>query len=411
MRIRSLLRRVLGVSRSVVLSGARWGDQGLEVSVQPRRGRRLRCGHCGRPAAGYDRRPQRRWRHLPLGPCAVWLCYAPRRVECKRCGITTEQVPWAQGPRSRFTTALEETAAYWATFSDKSATQRLLGISWRAVDEIVVRVVERKRDRSILDGVRRIGIDEFSYRKRHHYLTLVVDHDRARVIWAAPGRSSETLAQFFRELGAQRTAQLEVITTDLAGGYLKAIREHAPQARIVFDRFHVQRLASDALDQVRRQLMREAEEGDPRRALKRTRWALLKNPWNLTRRERGKLSELQRLNAPLYRAYLLKESLADLLSSLRPRHATNRLQAWLDWASRSRLRPFIRVARTIREHRDGILAYVNERLTNGLSEGINNRIRMIARRAFGFHSPGPLIAMIFLANGGISLEPVLPRPT
>jgi transposase len=341
----------------------------------------------------------------------VWLCYAPRRVDCARCGITTEQVPWAQGARSRFTTALEQTAAYWAIFTDKSATQRLLGISWRAVDEIVVRVVARKRDPAGLDGVRRIGIDEFSYRKRHHSLTLVVDHDRARVIWAAPGRSSETLAEFFAELGPERTAQLELITIDIAGGYLKAIHEHAPHAQIVFDRFHVQRLASDAVDTVRRQLMREADERDDRRALKRTRWALLKNPWNLTHRERGKLSELQRRNAPLYRAYLLKEALADLLSSLRPRHAERRLQEWLAWASRSRLRPFVRVARTIRAHRDGILAYVQQRLTNGLSEGINNRIRMIARRAFGFHSPEPLVAMIFLACGGISLEPTLPQPT
>ena len=410
MRMASLLRRVLGVSRRVKVQGARWGERGLEVSVEPR-GQRTRCGNCGRRAAGYDRRSQRRWRHLPLGPCAVWLCYAPRRVNCTNCGITTEQVPWAQGARSRFTVALEETAAYWAIFTDKSATQRLLGISWRAVDEIVVRVVARKRDPARLDGLRRIGIDEFSYRKRHHYLTLVVDHEQARVIWAAPGRSSETLAQFFAELGPERTAQLELVTIDIAGGYLKAIREHAPHAQIVFDRFHVQRLASDAVDTVRRQLMREAEQGDARRALKRTRWALLKNPWNLTHRERRKLSELERYNQPLYRAYLLKESLADLLSSLRPRHAAHRLQEWLAWASRSRLRPFVRVARTIRKHRDGILAYVQQRLTNGLSEGINNRIRMIARRAFGFHSPKPLVAMIFLACGGISLEPTLPRPT
>jgi transposase len=341
----------------------------------------------------------------------VWLCYAPRRVNCSRCGITLEQVPWAKGSRTRFTAALEETAAYWATFTDKSATARMLGLSWRAIDQIVMRVVARKRDPASLDGVRRIGIDEFSYRKRHHYLTLVVDHDRRRVIWASEGRSSETLGQFFAELGPERTAELELITLDIAGGYLKAIREHAPHARIVFDRFHVQRLASDAVDTVRRQLMRGADDRQARRMLKRTRWALLKNPWDLTRKERGKLTDLQRHNAPLYRAYLLKESLADLLSSLRPRHANRRLQEWLAWASRSRLRPFVRVARTIRKHRDGILAYVEERLTNGLSEGINNRMRMIARRAFGFHSPKPLIAMIFLACGGISLDPVLPRPT
>ena len=154
--------------------------------------------------------------------------------------------------------------------------------------------------------------------------------------------------------------------------------------------------------------MRELEDPERRRAVKNTRFVVLKNPWNLNRSQRRKLAEIQRSNAPLYRAYLLKESLADALDTRSPVRARRKLEEWLAWASRSRLPPFVRVARTIRTHLNGILAYLDLRISNGLVEGINNRIRMIARRAFGFHTAKALIAMIFLTCGDIPLDPPLP---
>jgi transposase len=405
-RIRTLLRKLVGVSQ-VRVQGARTVEGGIEIRVRPS-WRRPRCAGCQKQAARYDRQPRRRWRHVPWGPCKVWLTYAPRRVQCRHCGIAPEALPWAPAGASRASLALEEMAAWLSTLTDRTSVQRILGTSWRAVAGMVERVVERKLDASRLSGLRFIGIDEFSYRKRHHYVSVVVDHERGRVVWAAEGRSAETLERFFEALGPEGVAGLEAITLDMAGGYLKAIQARAPEALIVFDRFHVQRLAGDALDEVRRQLMRSLEDPDAKRVLKRTRFALLKNPWNLTRAERGKLSELQRHNRPLYRAYLLKEALAEILSSLRPEHAMQRLEAWLAWASRSRLRPFVRAARTIRQHKDGILGYLFLRLTNGVVEGINNRLRMVARRAFGFHSAEALIAMLFLVCGGLELHPTLP---
>jgi transposase len=312
---------------------------------------------------------------------------------------------------TRFTAALEELAAYLATVMDQTAVTRLLGISWAAVGEIVERVVARKLDPKRLDGIRRIGVDEFSYRKRHRYLTLVVDHDRQRVVWAAVGRGHEALASFFAALGPERLAQLELATIDMAGGYLKAFREHAPHVTIVFDRFHVQRLASDALDEVRRSLVRGAIDPEDAQRIKGTRYALLKNPWDLRREERERLSAVQRHNAPLYRAYLLKETLAQALDYLQPKRAREALEGWLGWASRSRLKPFVKAARTIRQHKDRILEYIRVRLTNGLPEGLNNKIRVITRRAYGFHSPEALIARIFLSCGGIELQPTLPKPT
>ena len=372
--------------------------------------RRPRCGRCGQPAAGYDRLAPRDWRHLTLGRLILWLRYAPRRVACTSCGVKSEAVPWAE-PESRFTRDFEEMAAYLAQITDRSAVARLLQIDWRTVGTMISRVVSRRLDPDRLAGLRHIGIDEFGYRKRHRYLTVVVDHDRRRVVWVGEGKSGDTLRRFFAELGPIGTAALEVVTMDLAGGYQSVVRELAPQARIVFDRFHVQRLASQALDELRRTIVRELGGCDASRAIKRSRWALLKNPWDLTGNQRQKLSEIQVTNRPLYRGYLLKEALAKAMDYRQPKRAREALQDWLTWAARCRLRPFQRVARTIRQHFEGIMAYFEERYTNGLTEGINGKVRMITRRAFGFHSAHALIGMIYLCCGGITLHPPLPQPT
>ncbi len=260
--------------------------------------------------------------------------------------------------------------AYFAQITDKTQVTRVLGIAWETVGSIVARVVERRLDPERLVGLRRIGIDEFSYKKRHHYLTVVVDHDRGRVVWAGEGRSAEALAPFFEQLGEEGCKAIEMVTVDLSAAYTKAVRERLPDAEIVYDRFHVQRLVSDALDEVRRELVRElASDPDEARALKRTRFVLLMNPWNLSRSQRRKLSELQRSNQRLYRAYLLKETLAQALDYRQPWRAERALRAWLAWASRSRLPAFVKAARTIRKHLSGILAYIRTRLTNGVVEG------------------------------------------
>lgn len=352
----------------------------------------------------------KRWKSLPWGRTRVEIEYRLRRVQCRRCGIHVEKVPWAEAGR-RFTRDYEEMVAYLAQITDKTTVTKLMGLSWRAVGTIVAGVVTRRMDPKRLKGLRCIGIDEFSYRKRHHYITVVVDHEARRVIWAAEGRGASTLDAFFDELGREGIDRLEAITMDMAGGYLKSIDERGLRDKVVFDRFHVQRLASDAVDEVRRQMWRQhkgTEEGD---AIKGTRFSLLKSKWNLSTWEKMKISDVQKTNQPLYRAYLLKEMLAKILSTPWPKHAARQLNRWLWWASHSRLEPFKKLARTIRRHKEGILAYIQVRLTNGIVEGINTRLRMIARRAYGFHSAGPLISMLFLCVGGIQLNPPLPTAT
>lgn len=406
MRLTSLCRKITGVT-SLYASNLRIDDQGITFDVRPR-WHKPRCGQCGKRRPTYDRRGTRCWQHLSVGRTKLRLSYAPRRVNCADCGVRVEQVPWAAA-NSRFTRDLEELAAYGAQVMDRTAVTKLLGISWRSVGRIIERIVDERLDDSRFDGVRCIGVDEFSYRKRHRYLTVVVDHDRQRVIWAGQGRSAETLGAFFDAMGDERLEQIETVSIDMAGGYIKAIKARLAKAQIVFDRFHVQRLVSDALDEVRRAQVRALGDEDEAKFIKGCRHALLKNPWNLTRQDQQRLAAVQENNAALYRGHLLKETFAKALDYLQPKRARRALEEWLAWASRSRLKPFVKAARTIRKHKEGILAYIKERHTNARVEGINNRLRMIARRAFGFHSPQPLMAMLFLCCGGIELNPPLPK--
>lgn len=413
MRATTLLRRLVDVTATRV-TGVRFFSGGeVSVEVAPL-WRKPRCGVCGRRAPLYDRRPLRWWRHLVVGARVVQLAYAPRRVRCKQCGVRTEQVPWGASA-SRFSWAFEEWVAYLAQITDQTKVHALTGVAWATVGQIIERVVSRRLSPERLRNLRRIGIDEFSYRKRHRYLTLVVDHDRRRVVWAAEGRSAETLSTFFRDLGPTACAAIELVSIDMTGGYKKAIAEFLPEAQIIYDRFHVQRLASDALDAVRRSLVREAaaadDDSEQAQAIKKTRWVLLKGWHRLEAEERARLHEVQRTNRPLYRGYLLKETLAGALDYRQPARAEKALRSWIAWACRSRLQPFVRVARTLRAHFDGVLAYVRYRLTNGLAEGLNNKLRIISRRAYGFHSAEALMAMLFLNLGGIELSPRLPRPT
>ncbi len=409
MRITKLARILIGIA-SLFATGVYLDEVCVVLAVKPS-WRLPRCSGCGKICAGYDHRHEPvRWVHLGIGAIRLILEYAPRRVECPSCGVRVELVPWARH-ESRFTKPFEEMTAYLAQITNKTEVSRMMGISWRTVGNIVERVVAEKLDPDRLDGLKRIGVDEFSYRKRHRYITTVVDHDTRRIVWAAEGKSSETLDAFFDELGEERAKAIELVTIDMSAAFIKSITAKVPGARIVYDLFHVLKLASEAVDAVRREKVRELKElDDPEdaAAIKKSRFALLKSPWDLSAKEWDKLAAIQKHNAPLYRAYLLKEALADIFREPSTATAEDELARWLAWASRSRLKPFVKLARTIREYKDGILAYVETKLTNGLVEGFNNKLRMIARRAFGFHSAGALIGMLFLCCGGVITNPPLP---
>lgn len=407
MRATTVFRNILQFPSTTVWA-VDFGPHGLVAQVAPTT-KIPRCSGCGcRCPHRYDARV-RSWRHLDACGMPVEVRYVLRRVKCPRCGVVVEMVPWAESA-SGFTRDFEEHTAYLAQGTDRTTVASTMRIAWHTVGAIIHRVMGRRRDPKLLDGLVHIGIDELSYLRHHKYVTTVVDHERQRVVWASTGKSAATLDKFFDELGPERTAKIQSATMDMSGAFTKGVTMRAPGALIIYDKFHVLRLAQDAVDQVRRSEVRRLEDAGDRKTLKKVRWPLLKNEWNLTRVEKERLASLQRTNRKLYRAYLLKSALADTLAGCQIHVARTKLLEWISWASRSRLAPFKRVAATIKKHFAGVLAIVDTGFNNGRVEGLNGKIRVLTRRAYGFHSAPALISLIFLCCSGIDLHPIFKTP-
>lgn len=407
-RTTTLLRTLLGLNDTRVLHVS-FDGEGLIVDVAPT-WTRPRCSECGSKGPGYDRDTERRWRHLDLAGMKLVLRYDIRRMTCPKCqAVKVERVPWAE-TSSWFTIPFEDHVAYLAQRCDQTTVSTTMRIAWQTVGAVVQRVVARRRTDDPLDGLTIIGVDELSYRRHHQYVTVVVDHVTRRIVWAREGKNADTLKAFFAELGEARCTKLEAVTIDMSGAYIKAVTEASPTAQIIFDRFHVQRLAQDAVDEVRRDEVRAAATEYERKQLKGTRWPLLKSFWNLSLFDSLRLAQLQRENKRLYRAYLLKDALVRTLDCTSEPLARLKLDQWLRWARRSRLEPFKRAAQTIGKHAEGILAYVRSGLSNGRTEGLNGKARTITRRAYGFHSASGLIALLMLCCSGLRLAPVFHWP-
>ena len=406
MRAETVARRLLSFPRlsvgKVRFEVDEMGDESLVIGVSVRG--RSRCSRCGRKCRGYDHLKPRRWRHLDFGAWTVFLEATLARVDCKRCGVVVEQVSWADAS-SRFTVHFEEQVAWLAKRCDKTAISTLLRIAWRSVGDIIERVVARHRTPIDWTKVTAIAVDELSFRKGHHYLTLVSDLESGRILWSKEGRSAATLEAFFEEIGPEACARIRHAAIDMFEGYVQAIRRRLPNATIVFDRFHVQQLASNAVDEVRRAEWQRLRGTDEARGTKHLRWALLRNPWNVTPAEHERLATLPKQNRVLYRAYLLKESLAGIYRSLYTTPwAKRRLNEWIAWAVRSRLVPFRRVAHTLRRYFDGVLAYFETGYTTSRAEGLNNKARLATRQAYGFHSADAVRAMIELRCSGLDIR-------
>ncbi len=404
MRVCTAFNRILSLAGATVAS-VTFAPEGIVVGLRPRRRRPVcPCGWKGR--AVYDRRV-RRWRHFDLGATRLWLEAEVRRLECRRCRrVRTEEVPWAR-PGARHSRDLQDVVAWLAQRTDKTTITRLLRISWEAVARIVVSVVAEELDQSRLDGLLRIGVDEVSYRKGHRYLTVVADHDRdGAVVWAAEGRDAKTLEAFYAELGEERCAELEAVSLDMGGAYKKATDARAPQARQCVDPFHLVKLANEAVDKTRRWAWNVHRDVGLRssRWVKRTRWALLKDPANLKDSQLAVLHQLRRSRSVLYRCWQLKEGLRDLYRLADPANAPAHLDWWLAWACRSRIPAFVTLSKTVRANRGRILAAVELGLSNSKLEGLNSKVRLINHRGYGHHSAAALIAMIYLCCGGITVE-------
>jgi transposase len=341
---------------------------------------------------------------LDLGTTQVFLQARTRRVVCAEHGVVVAAVPWAR-PGSRFTAAFEDTCAWLVCHAALSVVAILLRVAWRSVSDIITRVVaQRAAQTDRLAGLRRIGIDEISYRKGQRYLLVVVDHDTGRLVWAGKDRTQETLRRFFDQLGAERAAALTHVSADGADWIHTVVAERAPRAVLCLDPFHVVAWATKALDQVRRGLagqLRRSGRAEQATTIKNTRWALLKNPDSLSTEQRTTLAGIQATNGPLYRAYLLKEQLRAVFQARDLPAARRLLIGWLAWAQRSRLPAFVKLAKTIKRYRQLILNSVEHGLSNARSEATNTHLRLLTRRAYGFRTPEALIAMADLTRGGL----------
>ncbi len=404
MRVTTAFNKMLAIVGASVAS-VTFAPEGIVVGLRRRRRRPVcPCGWKGRGT--YDRRV-RRWRHLDLAGTRCWLEAEVRRLECRRCArVRTEEVPWAR-PGARHSRDLQDVVAFMAQRMDKTTITKLLRISWEAVARIVVDVVAESLDGARLDGLYRIGVDEVSYRKGHRYLTVVADHDReGAVVWAKEGKDADTLRAFYDELGEDRCRRLQAVSLDMGGAYKAATDDKAGQARQCVDPFHLVKLANEAIDKTRRwawNVHRDLGLGSSR-WVKRTRWALLKDPDQLKDPQLAVLHQLRRNRSVLYRCWQLKEALRDLFRLVDPADAPRHLDWWLAWACRSRVPAFVTLSRTVRANRDRILAAVELGLSNSKLEGLNSKIRLINHRGYGHHSAAAVIAMIYLCCGGISVE-------
>ena len=395
--------RLLGLARAVV-EDVFLDQEAVVVCVRPRAREQGRCPVCRRRCPGYDWGDgRRRWRAMDVGTTFAYVEAEAPRVECRRHGVIVAAVPWARHD-SAFTTAFEDQCAWLAINTSARAVAALMRTTWRAVGTICRRVSDEARARrDLLADLRRLGFDEISVRKGQSYLTVVVDHHTGRLVWAAPGRDRRTVEKFLDLLGDERCARVELVSCDMAEWITRPIAERCPNATVCLDPFHVIKLATDALDEIRREVWNEARKaGETALAkdLKGARFALWKNPENLTPRQKLKLAHIQQINQRLYRAYLLKEQLRQIYR-VDTDEAIAILNAWLKWAWRCRLQPFVKLARTIRDQCAGIEAAFRNGLSNARVEQINTQIRLITRRGFGYHSQQAVIALAMLSLGGL----------
>ena len=384
MQIKSLIRKTLSLQgfRIFSVSGC---ISGISVQIVPDRRFRPRCRRCGLPGKYRDTKPERIFKHVPLWGIPVTLHYSPRRVFCQRCGgIYVESIPWAAGKR-RLTNAFACYLAIWARLLPWLEVARLFNCSWGTVAASVDFVVKYGLENRDLSGITHIGIDEISRRKGHKYITNVYDLKTKRLIWSGRGRNEETLREFFDFFGKNRAKQLQGVCCDMWMPYINVIEEKAPKAVLVFDKFHIVRHLMNAVDQVRRDEIREKGK-EHKELVKRTRYLWLKNPWNLQDNQKARLSDLEKLNLKINRAYLLKEAFRDLWSYSMPAWAAKYLKKWFWWATHSRLKPMRDFAWLVRRHEKNILSYFMLPIDNGSVEGLNNKAKVISHRAYGFRS-------------------------
>lgn len=377
-------------------------DFGFTVNIFPDRRFKPRCGVCGDKAIYRDTRKERCFRHVPLWGIPVKLRYAPRRVNCSTCGgIHREALPWVTG-KHRLTNAFVCFLARWAKLLPWVEVARLFRCAWNTVASAVKWAVAYGLANRDISDVRNIGIDEISRRRGHTYVTNVYDLIGGRLLWSGDGRTKETLQSFFSSWGPESIAHIQGICCDMWNPYVDTINSQAPHAVLVFDKFHIIRHLMDAVDAVRRDEIR-AKGKEHKELVARTRYIWLKNPWNLTDKQKDRLHILEKMNLKIFRAYLLKESFREFWSCTTRERAEQFLKHWFWLATHSRLKPMRDFAWLLRRHQTSILNYFDMPLTNATVEGLNNKAKKISHKAYGYKSVSTFILNMYHGLGNLIL--------
>ena len=381
------------------LRGAhRW----VVIELIPDRGHDRRCSGCGEIVGAIHDRSVRRIRDLPLFEDRVELRLPRLRLACPRCGPRLEQVAWLD-PHARVTRRLAQSVARFCTVASVRHAARWHGLDWKTAKAIDFRELERTLGPPNLDGVRMLAMDEFAIQKGHRYATVVVDAERKRVLWVGRGRSRAEIKPFFELLGPERCAQVRAVAMDMNTAYDLEVRAHCPNAEVVYDLFHVvAKYGREVIDRVRVDEANRLRADKPaRRLVKTSRWLLLRNRENVPDDQTVRLEELLAANKALLTVYLLKDDLKELWRYRREAWAWKAWKSWKRRALRSGLEPLRVFVRRLEPYLAGILAHCRWPLGTNLVEGINNKIKVIKRVAYGYRDDAYFFLKIRAAFPGL----------
>lgn len=392
MLVKTILNRVQKF-KSFIYGNVRWIETGevpeLDIEILARANSKPICSVCGRKASGYDRLPQRRFEFIPMWGIKVFFRYAPRRVDCRHCGIHVEHMPWSTGKR-RLTESYAWYLSSWAKRLSWKEVAEAFHTTWDHVFCSVEMAVTWGKENRDLTTITAVGVDEIQWQRGHKYLTLVyqIDSDCRRLLWVGQDRTVKTLLRFFMWFGKERSERLQHICSDMWKPYLKVIKKKAVNALHILDRFHIMSYLSKGIDKVRAEEVKSLQEKGLEPVLTQSRWLLLKKPENLNEKQESKLAELVQYNLKTIRSYLLKEEFQQFWQYTSPYWAEQFLDKWCTKTMRSKIEPMKKVAKMLRRHKPLLMNWFKAKgqFSSGIVEGFNNKAKLTTRKAYGFRT-------------------------
>ncbi len=408
MTISKFIRKLLGLQDLIVSAFEfREKDLALVLDVKPW-GQLGLCPECRRRGDLVASSPSvREWLDVSVLDTQVILRYAPREIHCPSHGRRQEWIPFA-APHSRITHRLEYLLVHHSKAMAQKEAAKLLHLAPSTLSDLLHRVISRVREGHRIRGLRKIGIDEISYRKGHKYATVVYDLEKRCVLWVGEGKGRETIDRFFKEaLSEYQRMAITEASCDMSETYIGAIKEHCPNATLTLDRFHLVKALQDAVDEVRKEAWREAEK-ENKGFFKGLRWLLRRHATTRSKGQTRTLNILRNHNRHIWRAWVLKDEFDAIFDYVYPGSAEKALRSWVTSARKSRLEPLRRFANTVMGHFENIVSFIETRLTNAVSEGLNRLIRMAKNRASGFRNLNAFSDIIYLIAGDVNIQGKIP---